>query len=389
MRMIDFANLGLNPYPWYATMRAQMPVAYDPSSRFAAVFAYADVQRVLSEHAAFSSAAAMGGASPLGASLIGADPPRHRQLRNLVTQAFTPRAVAALTPRIEGIVSALLDQVIPAGRMDVVGDLAYPLPVIVIAEMLGIPPENRAQFKLWSDAVTSGQHQSAEGETVGPQAAHQQMNVYFRQVIAERRRNPGDDLISGLLAAEMDGARLTETELLGFCVLLLIAGNETTTNLIGNALLCFDEHPEAWERLRERPDLIPTAIEEVLRYRSPVQAMFRAAAAEAEIGGQRIPAGTRLLAWIGSANRDEARFPEADRFDIERTPNRHLAFGHGIHFCLGAPLARLEARIALEAMTRRMRGPRRVPGIELEAVGGPIVFGTKRLAVTFEPVAAG
>jgi len=386
MRMMDVATMGLNPYPWYEAMRAKMPMAYDPGRGSAAVFGYADVQRVLSEHATFSSAAAMGDdASPLGTSLIGTDPPRHRQLRNLVTQAFTPRAVAALAPRIERIVSDLLDTVAATGRMDVVADLAYPLPVIVIAELLGIPPENREEFKLWSDAVVSGPGSRGEGQAIAPSAAHQQMTAYFRRVIAARRSTPGDDLISGLLAAEIDGERLTEMELLGFCVLLLVAGNETTTNLIGNAMYCFDEWPETWERLRERPGLIPGAVEEVLRYRSPVQAMFRATVADAELGGRRIPAGTHLLAWIGSANRDGAQFPDADRFDVERAPNRHLAFGHGIHFCLGAPLARLEARLALEAMTRRMRNPCRAPGVELEGVGFPVVFGVRSLPVTFEP----
>ena len=183
--------------------------------------------------------------------------------------------------------------------------------------------------------------------------AQREMGMYFGRLIAQRRAEPRDDLISHLISAEVDGQRLTEIELIGFCVLLLVAGNETTTNLLGNAILCFDERPEVYERLRAQPSLIPSAIEEVLRYRSPVQSMFRAATGETEIGGAVTHPGQPVVAWIGSANRDEAQFPNAEVFDIERTPNRHIAFGYGIHFCLGAPLARLEARLALEALTTR------------------------------------
>jgi cytochrome P450 len=396
---MSFGGFGLDPFPWYATMRASLPVAYDPQRGFAAVFRYDDVQRVLSDYAAFSSQfmpPGSSGMSPLDASLITTDPPRHRQLRNLVTQAFTPREVAALGPRIEAIVDELLDQVAPAGRrdagrMDLVDDLTYPLPVIVIAELLGIPPENRAEFKRWSDAIVTGGRQAAtpppagDGPRRSPYGTAQaEMSAYFRRVIAERRRQPSDDLISALLAAEIDGQRLTEQELLGFCILLLVAGNETTTNLIANAVLCFDEQPGTLDRLAAQPELIPSAIEEVLRYRSPVQMMMRVATGATSIGEQELPAGTRMAAWIGSANRDEAQFPDADRFDIERTPNRHLAFGHGIHFCLGAPLARLEAHIALAAIARRLPGLRRAPDVELEGLGSPIVFGVRHLPVTFQ-----
>ncbi|HEV8192234.1 MAG TPA: cytochrome P450, partial [Ktedonobacterales bacterium] len=187
------------------------------------------------------------------------------------------------------------------------------------------------------------------------------------------------------LAAEIDGERLTDIELLGFCILLLIAGNETTTNLIGNAILCFDEHPEVYEQLRATPELLPSAIEEVLRYRSPVQAMERVALMDVELDGQRIPADERIIAYMGSANRDEEQFPDADRFDITRMPNRHLAFGYGIHFCIGAPLARLEARIALGAMLARLRDIRRVPEAQLEPLRSFIVYGVRHLPVTFQP----
>ncbi len=372
-----------NPFPWYERMRRESPAAVDPHSGALSVFGYDDVQRALSDFEAFSSERGRReGSSALGASLISSDPPRHRQLRNLVTQAFTPRAVALLAPRITAIIDELLDQVAAAGRMDFIEDLAYPLPVIVIAEMLGIPASGRAQFRRWSDAIVSPGAAPAPGQP-SFMDAQREMAMYFGRLIAERGAEPRDDLISHLVAAEIDGQRLSAIELIGFCVLLLVAGNETTTNLLGNAILCFDEQPGAYERLREQPGLIPDAVEEVLRYRSPVQSMFRSATGETDLGGVVTRPGQPVVAWIGSANRDETVFPNAHIFDIERTPNRHLAFGYGIHFCLGAPLARLEARLALEALTARFRDIRRVPDAPLRWMESSIVYGVKNLPVTF------
>ncbi len=372
-----------DPFPWYERMRRESPVYVDPPSGALSVFGYDDVQRVLSDYEAFSSERGRrDGSSALGSSLISSDPPRHRQLRNLVTQAFTPRAVNQLAPRITEIVSDLLDQVASAGRMDFIEEFAYPLPVIVIAEMLGIPTAERAQFRRWSDAIVAPGATPAAGQ-LSFMDAQREMAMYFARLIIERRAEPRDDLISHLVAAEIDGQRLSEIELIGFCVLLLVAGNETTTNLLGNAILCFDEQPGVWDRLRAQPDLITSAIEEVLRYRSPVQSMFRAATGKTDLGGVATHAGQPVVAWIGSANRDEAQFPNAHVFDIERAPNRHLAFGYGIHFCLGAPLARLEARLALEALTTRFRAIRRVPDAPLLWMEGSIVYGAKSLPITF------
>ncbi len=379
----------LDPFPWYARMRADSPVYFDPRQETWHVFGYDDVQRVLSDHASFSSERGRGRGDPLGASIISLDPPRHRQLRSLVTQAFTPRAVARLEPRIETITRELLDGALADGKttMEIVNDLATPLPVTVIAELLGIPAEDRDRFKLWSDAIVHGAHSRAVQSATKALSAdwYPQMVGYFLGMIEQRRQQPRDDLISGLTEAQVDGEYLTPQELLGFCILLLIAGNETTTNLIGNAILAFDEQPEAQERLRQAPDLLPSAIEEALRYRSPVQSMFRVAAREVELGGQTIPQDTWIVAWIGSANRDGAQFPDPDHFDVARTPNRHVAFGHGIHFCIGAPLARLEARIALGALLERTRDLRIAPDAHLEALGGNIVFGVQQLPITFTP----
>jgi cytochrome P450 len=366
----------LNPFPWYRFMRESQPIHYEPRYRGWQVFRYDEVVRVLSDYAVFSSD--FGGQGLLGSSLISVDPPRHRQLRNLVTQAFTPRAVTQLSGRITAIANDLLDRVIAAGRMDVIDDLAYPLPVIVIAEMLGIPQEDRKRFKIWSDAVVGASYP----EGGNPQA---EMSAYFLNMIEQRRYEAKDDLISALLNAPIDGQHLNQQELLGFCVLLLVAGNETTTNLIGNALLCFDEHPEVMEQLRAEPTLIPGAIEEVLRYRSPVQFMYRQAIADFTLEGHNIRAGQEVLAWIGSANRDERQFPNPDVFDIKRTPNRHIAFGHGIHFCIGAPLARLESKIVLTLMLELLQEIKRVRSVPLQATGSAVVYGVRHLPITFEP----
>ena len=375
----------LNPFPHYQAMRQGDRVFQDQETGVWHVYGYDDVQRVLSEHATFSSR--MGGENPsetgqlFAASLINTDPPRHRQLRSLVTQAFTPRAVEALGPRISELTHELLDPVVPAGSTDLIDRLAYPLPVIVIAELMGIPATDRDRFKQWSDMIVS---QTPDAAETGPSGAQREMVEYFMGMIEQRRHQPGSDLISALLAAEIDGEKLSVMELLGFCALLLVAGNETTTNLIGNAVLCFTEVPGLADRLAAEPALLPHAIEEVLRYRSPVQSMYRISAAETTLRGRKIPAGSPLVAWIGSANRDPEQFPQPDVFDAGRSPNRHLAFGQGIHFCLGAPLARLEARIALEAVLSRLPGLAVEPGAQLERMESTIVYGVKELPVRWQ-----
>ncbi|MGZ3642379.1 MAG: cytochrome P450 [Ktedonobacteraceae bacterium] len=371
------------PFDWYRTMRTAQPVFKHPEWGGWQVFRYADVSRVLTEYATFSSASFDDQSDPIGSSILQMDPPRHHQLRNLVTQAFTPRMVAQLEPGIAAITHELLNNVAAKGQMDVVADLAYPLPVTVIAELLGIPTELREDFKRWSDAIVEGDEAQSEEERRAISHEIQGMYGYFTQVLEERRMNPQNDLVSALLAAEVDGQRLSNMELLGFCGLLLVAGNETTTNLLGNMILCFDENPGVVERLRKNRTLVPGAIEETLRYYSPVKAMPRVTKTETKIGDQRIEPGQVIVAWIGSANRDEAEFPDADRFDIDREPNRHIAFGHGIHFCLGAPLARLEAKVALNAMLDRLPGDWHLADQPLEMVKSFVVFGAKKLPMAW------
>jgi cytochrome P450 len=370
----------LNPYPFYRTARAMGGVVHISRPPLWNVFRYEDVRTVLSDHARFSSGMGREGAPQ---SLITSDPPRHTHLRSLVKSAFTPRAVARLQPRIEGLATELCDQAAERGEMDLVSDLAEPLPVLVIAEMLGIPGQDRADFKRWSDMVVASSDVVIMGdEAQVPAGYHEAMEAmwsYFRDVIAGRRAHPAEDLIGDLVAAEIEGERLSDEDLLNFCWLLLVAGNETTTNLITNAVQTLLDHREALERLQADLSLLPGAVEEVLRYRSPVQAMFRRTLTEVRIGRHTIPAGERVVAWIGSANRDAARFADPDRFDIARSPNPHLAFGHGIHTCLGAPLARLEAHIALSTFIRRFPGVARVGREPLEPVPGFILHGVKHL----------
>ncbi|GAB2742763.1 cytochrome P450 [Sinomonas soli] len=387
MSLVSELPARFDPFPLYRELREDSPVLFDAAQGVWHLFRYDDVQRALSEHTVFSSRM-RGGREPdqdhlFASSLISTDPPRHRQLRSLVSEAFTPRAVAALEPRISEIVEELLDRVAATGSMDLIDDFAYPLPVIVIAELMGIPAEDRDRFKRWSDTVVSQvrDYEDSPGRT----AAQQEMAEYFFAMIERRRRDPGEDLISRLLAAQVDGEHLSVMELLGFCALLLVAGNETTTNLLGNAVLTFAEWPGTIDRLRAESGALPSAIEEVLRFRSPVQSMFRVTTQDTVVGGTAIPAGSRLAAWIGSANRDGRQFPDPDAFTPDRHPNRHLAFGQGIHFCLGAPLARLEARVALSALLARLPGLSLAPGAPLERIDSTIIFGPRQLPVQWLP----
>jgi cytochrome P450 len=393
--MTDLRTYEQKQIPWYRTMRATHPVHFREKEDTWELFRYDDILDVLSEPERFSSDFQRDDSldQPLARTMIASDPPLHSQLRGLVARDFTPRAVAQLTPRITAIAHELLDRVAHAGSMDVVKDFADPLPVIVIAEMLGIPAEERARFKAWSDTLISGSFEERRrmrrmGVHDAASVVVDEMSEYFKQKIAQRRRQPEDDLISKLLDAQLDGNKLSQEELLGFCILLLVAGNITTTNLISNAVICFDEHPEVIRRLRAEPKLLPAAIEEVLRYRSPARFVVRRAVATTRLHDQEIQADQTVIAWLHSANFDEQHFPEPERFDIERTPNRHLAFGYDIHFCLGAHLARLEARTALGALLERLPDIRLMPDAPLEMVDSAIIYGAQHVPVTFTPSGA-
>ncbi|MBE3560800.1 MAG: cytochrome P450 [Ktedonobacteraceae bacterium] len=378
----------LQSYAWFSQMRENQPVFYDERTHLWHVFRYNDVQQVLTDHQRFSSQQRAGTPTPFTGSfiehtLVAKDPPDHRKLRNIVNLAFTPRAVASLSERITAITQELLDRARARGSMDAVTDFAFPLPATVIAEMLGIPAEDKARFQHWIRGI--GTNPSANRQEAGQRMriTQQELFDYFSHLLEVRRKEPREDLLSVLSNAEVDGERLSELELVSFCILLLFAGHETTVNLLANAILCLTDFPDSLERLKREPELIPAAIEEVLRYLSPVWNLFRLTTTDVELSGQRIPANQVMLAWLASANRDPAQFPDADRFDIQREPNRHLAFGHGIHFCLGAPLARLEARIALPMILQQLPGLQRVTDAPITVQTG-IIFAIKNLPVTFQ-----
>ena len=374
-----------NPYPAYEWLRREHPVYHNEALDFWALSHYADVEWAARLPEVFSSAQGVGPDRQEGASMITKDPPEHTRLRKLVSKAFTPRMVAQLEPRIRMITDELLDAVIDKGAFDLVQDLAYPLPVIVIAEMLGVDPERRDDFKRWSDdvihIVAAGQNEERMAQYMDSWEA---FKAYFVEMVEVRRRAPRDDLVTALVQAHEERDALTLSELLNACLLLLVAGNETTTNLISNGALALFTHLEEGQKVRQQPQLISSMIEEVLRYDSPIQGTFRTTTEAVEVRGVSIPEDSKVLLLWGSANRDPEVFPDPDRFDIHRPIDRHLAFGIGIHFCLGAPLARLEARVVTETILRRTRCVEPDPNGTIERVDNPLFRGLKRYPLLFE-----
>jgi len=363
-----------DPYPYYARLRREAPVYQVPGGGLWAISRHEDVLAVLRSPERFSSAAMAdavrrpvdlapegdrAGAPGVGAAaIIGSDPPAHTRLRSIVSRVFTPRRIATLEPRVRDIARQLLARFIPRGECDLVAEYTVPLPVAVIAELLGIDPERQTDFKRWSDAAMRAVFDSpaqAEAEAIAQSLG--EMNSYYDEVIAARRSRPSDDLIGTLLRAESVDGALTADEVKIFTFTLLVAGNVTTTHLIANAVLALLEHPAELEKVQRTPALIQGMVEEALRYDSPVQFLLRTATADIELAGVTIPRGAVVAPLVASANRDERTFPNADRFEVTRNPRDQLAFGHGIHICLGAALARLEARVAFEELLPRIRNP--------------------------------
>jgi pimeloyl-[acyl-carrier protein] synthase len=354
----------LDPYPKYAELRQKDPVHWSPILDGWVLTRFADTDAVLRDHKQFSSDPRLrrttrkprnaGIENPGGQSMLFLDPPNHTRLRALVSKAFTPGAISALIPRIQSIVAELLDRIPNRADFDLMEALAYPLPVIVMAEMLGIPVADRAQFKLWSDLRSRVLEPTIRPDEIAKanRATHL-MDDYFRKVIEERRQEPRDDLISTLTQAEEAGDVLTSDEVIVMLRLLLIAGNETTTNLIGNGMLALLRNPDQLELLRSRPDLLEPAIEELLRFDTPVQVDARTARMDVEVGGRMMRGGQAVYLLLGAANHDPAVFPEPGRLDITRRSGNNLAFGRGLHHCLGAPMARVEARVAFGALLER------------------------------------
>ncbi len=383
-----------DPYPYYERLRHEAPV-HRGEYGFWTVARHDDVTHVLKSPQIFSSAG-MGG--PIGGggmsgtpmrSIITSDPPEHTAFRSLDNRAFTPRMVADMEPRIREIARELIDSVAPSGRMDVVRDLATPLPVTVIAEILGVDASKRDDFKRWSNAIVGGFDDPSPETQTARQRDREEFFEYFQARIDERRAHPTGDMLSTLVAAEAlpggQGAdiKLTPQEVAGFAMLLLVAGNETTTNLIGNALLALTADTEQMRLVTSDASIIPNMVEEALRHDSPVQFLFRQTTQETQLGGQTIPAGNVVVPIYASANRDEEKYPDGARFDVTRNAQGHLAFGLGPHFCLGAPLARLEARVAFEELFSRARNIERAG--EPVRAGHMFLRGLTSMPVSFDP----
>jgi cytochrome P450 len=374
-----------DPYPVYRALRDEEPAHYSDKLGFWVLSRYDDVLSAVQDVETYSSAGALSIGAPKEVldqipMMMLLDPPRHHQLRALVNRAFTPRRIAELEPRIRELARRLVDDFIADGSCDLVSKFSGPLPTTVIAELLGVPAEDGLMFREKTTAIVT---QDAQGGGEMDFTPAIELMMYMAAAYNERRANPRDDLMSALLAAEIDGEHLAENELLGFAFLLLIAGNETTTNLIGNAMALLDQHPDQRKQLIEDPSRIPVAIEEVLRFESPVQGLSRTLERDTVVQGLEMQKGKQVLLLYASANRDERRIENPERFDILRNEKAHLAFGFGTHFCLGASLARLEARIALEELLARIPDFR-VDHASSERLGGGVVRGWATLPLEFD-----
>jgi len=382
-----------DPYPTYREMRDQSPTlmefvpggivpGLDEPIKAWALMKYDDVYSALRDHETFSSAR-----NPFVEKgffpqlvLIMDDPPRHTRFRRLVNKAFTLKRVEALEPWIKTIANELLDE-IGAGETDIVQSYTIPLPVKIIARLMGIPGDDYSTFKRWSDTFISSLISISLEERM---RNTMEMAEYFGKIAAARRAHGADDLISALVEAEIDGESLQDWEILGFCILLLIAGNETTTNLMGNMLNILTDRPELWRRLREDRSLVEPVIEETLRYESPVQQLLRTTTKEVTLSGVTIPANDLVAVFFGAANRDPKEFPNPDEFRLDRDLRNHVSFGVGIHYCLGAPLARAEAKISLNAFLDRFPTLQHGRAPAVRQSQSPVVFGFERLPLMLE-----
>jgi cytochrome P450 len=358
-----------DPYPYYERLRAEAPVYRNDELDFYALARHADVLAAFKDTKRFSNSwgvsldpASWNPNASAFTSFLALDPPEHTRMRNLVSRGFTPRRVAELEPRIREITVEHLDPLVGSGGFDAVEDFAGKLPMDVISEMLGVPREDRAQLRIWADLLV---HREEGVRDVPPEGieAFAKLRGYFQALIAERRKQPTEDLLSALLEAEIEGDRLAEAELLSFFILMIVAGNETTTKLIANALYWLWRNPDQRRQVDADPALFPSWAEETLRYDNSTQILARRTLEIVELQETKIPAGSRVILLVGSANRDEDVFPNASEYDIRRDTTESLSFGRGAHFCMGAALARLEARVAFEEWWPRFRG------YEIEAGG--------------------
>jgi cytochrome P450 len=373
-----------DPYPHYAKWREEQPIWWADDVQGWVISRYDDVRAVLKDATSFSSKSmGEGDDQTVALPLLTDDPPRHTQLRAIVNKAFTTRALKEMEIEVPVMVEALLDKLDASGPIDISEQFTIPLPVAIISQLLGIPFERKDDFKRWSDALT-GTSEAANLEDRMPDVM--EMASYFQSLIPGRRESPGDDLISKVVHAEVDGEGLNEMDIVGFTMLLLIAGNETTTNLLSNLLYYLADHPDTWTELRENPDLIDAASEEILRYDAPVHWVSRKATIDTELSGQTVKAGDTVYAILGSANRDSQHYQDANSFRLDRERGSdHHTFGHGIHFCIGAPLGRLEARYALQGLLKRYQSVRHAEVAQNERTHSHMLRGFHHLWLEFEP----
>ena len=366
-----------------ARLHSEAPLGKDVNGYWVAS-RFDDVRAILLDHRRFSSSAMIGadggpGGPSLPFPLITDDPPRHTTLRGLLAKAFTPAAMETMRPAIEQLAAELAGGIEPGEEVDIVAALTTPLPVTVIARMMGVPEARRADFKRWSNAVLGIQTGPLDADRI---ALLIELRDYFAEVAEARRAKPGEDLVSALTKAREDGETLSDDQVVGFCVLLMIAGNETTTNLLGNLLNRLADAPGAWAALRADPSLVERAIEESLRLDSPAQYVIRRATEDVTFGEATIPAGEPVMVYLASANRDPTRWPAPSDFAADRERDRHVAFGHGVHTCIGAPLARIEAKAAMQALLARFGEMSRGPSVSQRLAGG-MLFGFQSLQLVF------
>ena len=383
-----------DPYPRYEQLRAEDPVHWNAGIQVWVLTRYQDVLDAL-RNPLLSSVTIPTLFRQAGSSdealeqtfldmMLFSDPPNHTRLRSLANKAFTPNVLAGIRAQIQDHVDSLLDNVQDRGSMEVISDLAYPLPSVVISELLGVAEGDQDRFKKWTNVLAEflGNIREASDNLGAARQTVAELNGFLRETVAKRRAEPKDDLLSALVTAEDQGDSFSEDELYSMCIMLIFAGHETTTNLIGNGILALLENPSQLELLRSQPSLIESAVEEIIRQNGPVQSISRIAFEDFQLGDKQIAKGDRISLTLGAANRDPERYTDPDRFNIERTEGRHIGFGFGIHFCLGAALARMEGQAAISTVARRMP-ELRLAEQELEWRNNPVLRGLKALPVTF------
>lgn len=384
-------SLSLKPFHWYQEMQQKNPVYFDPDFTLIwgkkgvwQVFRHQDVQYILSNYKIFSSESIpRTKENPISNGIVHTDPPRHRFLRKLISKAFVPSVITKLEPWIREQCHKRLSVVLEKGEMEFIRDFAIPIPVSVIAKLLGVPVEDHTQVHKWANELIFDPDELDTGAESFFRTQQEQA-AFFEALIKEREQNLEDDLLSHLIQAEVDGEKLGLADLISFCMVLLAAGNETTTNLLGNMILTFTEQPGLQTHLLKNPQHIPLAIDETLRYRSPVQSVFRLATEDFELYGHKIKKGDYVNLWLGSANHDPAVFPNPEVFDMHRNNRSQVSFGHGIHHCIGEPLAKLEAKIALEVLFEKVKEIQIKPDVVIERQPSAIMFGLKSLPILFQ-----